>query len=301
MAAVHGVILGSGGSPYIEATGGTITDVTVGAAQWRVHKFTASGTFTVIRIGAVYNDLESLVEGGGGGGGTSVGSAGASGGGGGAVPKTATAQAVVQAYPVTVGAGGAPAANGEDSVFNGTTSKGGGAGGWYGNPTTIQGQPGGSGGGAGQGSGGFPAYGGTATDGGNVGGNCIIPLGKETGGGGGGGGAGGPGADAYGAISPFNGGNGGDGTNTSISGTEETLGAGGGGAGCNASSDSGTGTGEPGVGGSVSTGGDGAQHSIKAATVPRDNSGSGGGGGNGSFWAASAGADGVVYIRYRIG
>lgn len=154
MAGIHSVILGSGGSPYISAEGGdTVTDITVGAAQWRVHTFLTSGTFTVLRTGAVFNDLESLVEGGGGGGGSQSfkPSAGSCGGGGGAVPKTATASAVKQAYPVVVGEGGAPNANGGDSTFNGVTSKGGGTGGGYGTPASVPGVDGGSGGGAGQG------------------------------------------------------------------------------------------------------------------------------------------------------
>ena len=35
--------------PSFEATGGTVTDITDGGINYKVHTFTSSGTFTVVR------------------------------------------------------------------------------------------------------------------------------------------------------------------------------------------------------------------------------------------------------------
>ena len=56
-------------SPYISATGGTITT----DGDFQVHTFTSSGTFNVINGGGVGNQtVEYLIVAGGGGGGAPV-------------------------------------------------------------------------------------------------------------------------------------------------------------------------------------------------------------------------------------
>jgi hypothetical protein len=162
----------TGTNPYVQATGGT--ESTCG--DWKIHKFTSPGTFTVSSAGLS----------GGGGGSVSCG-----GGGGGAggfresrpsspVPETWTASplvntsgtlnAAVQSYPVTVGAGGTggvagtyypstpdcvKGSKGSDSIFSTITSTGGGEGAAPLSPSyNEEGFPGGSGGGGGHANGG---------------------------------------------------------------------------------------------------------------------------------------------------
>jgi hypothetical protein len=110
--------------------------------------------------------------------------------------------------------------------------------------------------------------------------------------GGGGGGAGSPSLHMW-----TGGGVGGEGFGSSISGTLVNYGGGGGG--CGNSSESGSGSGNYGAWGPAG-GGRGA-NSTTNASVARLSSGGGGGGGT-SFnnRNASAGADGVVIIRYRV-
>ena len=117
------------------ATGGT--ESTCG--DFKYHKFTGPGTFTVTDAGtaAGSNTLTYLVVGGGGTGGNRR----AGGGGAGGLRTITCETANKQAYPVTVGGGGASVAGpetgsgdlagnpGNNSVFSGTTSNGGGGGG----------------------------------------------------------------------------------------------------------------------------------------------------------------------------
>ena len=85
-------------SPLTAATGGTVTT----DGDYKVHKFTSSGTFTVTTAG----NVEYLVVAGGGG----AGDWGGGGGGGGF--RTATDFAVTaQAYNIVVGAGGSGQGN----------------------------------------------------------------------------------------------------------------------------------------------------------------------------------------------
>jgi len=303
-------------SGFMYATGGSVTEFTDGAGvKWRVHVFNDSGVFSVLRLGNLGGYVQRLiVGGGGGGGGSSTKPTSGSGGGGGAgdyigggvgTVSGDIAYAILGSNAVTVGAGGAPSQNGGTSSFRGENAVGGGAGGSYGGPSLYHGRNGASGGGCGQPGPGDTANGGSPTGvRGYGGGSTTIPSNKETSGGGGGGGAGGAGANAYagGSSSPINGGNGGPGVASVLTGGSVTRAAGGGGAGCNASSDSGTGTGEPGQGGSGNIGGRGAKHANYGASAPVQNTGSGGGGGNGSglYFPASAGAKGVVIIRYPI-
>jgi hypothetical protein len=147
----------------VEATGGTVTDITVDGVDYKVHTFTSSGNFVVTRGG----DIEFLIVAGGGGG----GSAGATGGGGaGGAGGLITGMQTVTAtsYSVIVGAGGASGTGGAANagtqgnvssafVFSAT---GGGAGG--GAATN------GGGGGSGGGGGGFGPGSGGATTGGTA-------------------------------------------------------------------------------------------------------------------------------------
>jgi len=150
---------------FVAATGGTITT----CGDYKVHKFTGPGTFTVTCAGNAggSNSVEYLVVAGGGGGGAEAANGGGGGGGGAGglryvFPQPATAGLVVTAtgYPITVGgggpagnaAGGAQGGDGSNSVFSTITSTGGGGGGGAGSPIPAalrSGRPGGSGGGAG--------------------------------------------------------------------------------------------------------------------------------------------------------
>ena len=130
-----------------QATGGTITY----SGEYTIHSFTTSGTFTVTSAG----DVDYLVLGGGGGGcGGLTAGGNALGGGGAGGFRNGTAHAVtVQAYTITVGAGGSggtpidacDATSGSASTFDTITSAGGGHGGGYVSPAPDSG---GSGGGA---------------------------------------------------------------------------------------------------------------------------------------------------------
>ena len=111
---------GKSNAQYIQATGGTISTV----GDYKVHKFTSSGTFTVQTVGnaAGSNTVDYFVLAGGGGGGAGGNNRGGGGGAGGyresnpspgsdwpgspisnpggALPVSA------QGYPITVGGGG---------------------------------------------------------------------------------------------------------------------------------------------------------------------------------------------------
>lgn len=136
--------------PYNEATGGTITDVPNynGSGQtWRVHAFTASGTFNVTRS---VNPFSVLAVAGGTGGGDSF--IGTGGNGGGVQSFTLTAaQCPVGPYGITVGARGPGPANprqpgGASTAFGVTAQPDAGAAGGpaSGNPNVSP--PGGNGG-----------------------------------------------------------------------------------------------------------------------------------------------------------
>ena len=270
------------------ATGGTITEV----GGYRIHTFTASGTFTM----NVSTNVEVLVVAGGGGGGKYWSAGG--GGAGGLIYKS-TFAVVAQAYIVTVGSAGAGsktfnsgrgnAYNGGDSVFSTLTALGGGYGASYPNGYFVTpGGNGGSGGGAGKfdydtsggpgsatqpgsSSGGFGSNGGTAVNAG----------------GGGGGGAGAVGGNGAANV----GGNGGAGLSYSISGSAVYYAGGGGGA-----SSAGT-AGTGGIGG----GGNGGNQPTAGSDGTANTGGGGGAGGNGTDEtspAGGAGGSGIVIIRY---
>jgi len=262
--------------PFVAATGGTV--LTCG--NYKTHVFTGPGTFTVTSAGSPTgsNSVEYLVVAGGGGSRITP-AAGNSGGGAGGFrqnypsPATAGLPVTAQAYPITVGAGGAGtpsssafASSGGNSIFSTITSAGGGGGRGGGAPTGP-GQSGGSGSGGSQGptpTTGWPGGAGNtppvSPPQGNNGGAGFdgISVSNNGGGGGGAGGVGsnssclvagpggvgspiataffGPTSPSYGTPGPASGRYfaGGGGGATDAPGTQGTGGAGGGGNGTNA-------------------------------------------------------------------
>jgi len=281
------------GNPFIVATGGTITT----SGNCKIHTFTGPGTFTVSQVHpcAANNLVSHLVVAGGGGGGSSAGGGGGAGGyrevkspvtpytaspkdGYPSAPNRVTVTA--QAYPITVGGGGAVNAQGVDSTFSTITSAKGGKGSSYcgGQPTMN----GGSGGGARSNAGGPAGSGNTppvSPPQGNPGGNTN-PSGtpQQAGGGGGASGSGGSGSPGPSV--------GGTGTSTSIIGSTTAY-AGGGGGGANPG-------GSPGPGSPCGTGGTGQNSGGSGNTAGTANRGGGGGGG-----PVGTGGSGIVIIRYK--
>ncbi len=169
---------GGAGNPFVEATGGTITE----SGDYKIHTFTGPGTFCVSSAGtpAGSTTVDYMViggAGGAGGGGSGAGGWRASSGTAsgcycaGPGPLTSCVAALpvsIQGYPVVIGGGGAigtpdprqsPGTNGTSSSFSTITSAGGGFGGGGGQvpgggapsaPGPVAaGGPGGSGGGSG--------------------------------------------------------------------------------------------------------------------------------------------------------
>ncbi len=129
-------------SPDFTLTGG---DEILPIWDETVHVFRQSGTLTVTGSGTV----ELLAVGGGGGGGTFVGDKlyGAGGGGAGGFVHLTNLTVLAGTYQITVGAGGGPGTNGEDTVAFGIRAFGGGTGGNTDPNTNHPGADGGSGGG----------------------------------------------------------------------------------------------------------------------------------------------------------
>ena len=296
---VHENEFTSGGSSFIIATGGTITQ----SGNCRIHTFTGPGSFAVSAIAAcaTQNVVSYLVVGGGGG--THDDNSGGGGGGGyrevksPVTPYTASnldgypsapnrITITAASFPIQVGAGGAKSppschtGDGTPSIFSTIVGTGGGAGECQG----TSGRAGGSGGGGGSrctsgGAGNTPP---TSPAQGQNGGNGAPPAG---------GGAGGGGADSVGSNAPSGGGgNGGNGVATEITASPVTYSGGGGGGG-----------GQPGgqPGGSAGSGGAGAGGSgTSAGTAGTANTG-GGAGGGGQSGGGAAGGSGIVVIRYK--
>lgn len=242
--------------------------VATGGATWNAGWNSVSNqSTTTAGSGWIFHTVKALVVGGGGANGSATGVGG--GGGGGGYQYNATLPVYVNAFSVTVGAGGAThGANGNDSTFSTITAVGGGGGG----DAAGNGSNGGSGGGGG---GTAATSGGTGSQGNNGGGG----NGGANAAGGGGGGAGAVGANS----NVGNGGNGGNGTANSISGASVTY-AGGGGGGAALTGGTG-GTGGGGTGGST----------FGEGTAGTANTGGGGGGGGTSV---HAGGSGIVIISY---
>ena len=301
------------GISFIVATGGTVTT----CGNDKIHTFTGPGTFDVTRAATntACNQVSYLVLAGGGGG---AGTAGAdTGGGGGAggfretkspiTPYTASplcgyatpgnrVSVSLQAYPITVGAGGSggPEQNsaagegskGANSIFATITSAGGGLGIGQGQPTCVPsdsngGSGGGRGGGAGYGksggSGNTPPT--TPSQGFPGGTNVPAPQGPPDAASGGGGGASAAGGNGASPGAGPGSGPGGAGVATSITGSPVTRAGGGGG----------------GIGGSGGSGGggDGGAHGTPGTAN------TGGGGGGASPGSGGGGGSGIVIIRYK--
>ena len=321
-------------SPYVEATGGTITT----SGDFKIHTFTSSGTFTVTNAGKSSGSttVDYLVVAGGGGGGSHVGGGGGAGGMRYSFPNPATGGLSVSAqdYPITVGAGGTNATGtstaggkGANAVFSTITSAGGGGGGTATTTATDGappggGGPGGSGGGGGHGNPGGPAGDLAGPPGagntppvspsqGNAGG-----IGRHTGNVMGGGGGGHGAAGENGSPTAPGTSDGGDGTQLNIDANNYYW-AGGGGGGGIGSAPLGT-AGEGGLGGGGGgaaesvPGGSGGGSALNSGTAGGTGSGStggaggantGGGGGSGGHpnpsGGSGAGGSGVVIIRYK--
>lgn len=246
--------------PFV-ASGGAVTE----ANGYRIHTFTADGTFNVSSLSSdgVINVLVIAGGGGGAGGGLNVG-----GGGGGAGGFVSGAYSITSpgAVTVTVGAGGAggPAngkgASGANSVVSGAT---------LGTITAVGG-----------GNGGMWAStaGNGGSGGGNSGGTGTVGQGVL--------GQGYSGALTYGTI-----------------GQSAAPGGGGGGAGAAASSTSG-GAGKASTisGGSIiyAKGGNGGAISGGSAPAQPANTGNGGAGGSGTNALGGAGGSGVVIFSYPL-
>lgn len=236
-------------------------------------------------------NLDYLIIGGGGGGGAasastySGGGGGAGGymnsltgesyGGGGIKPFTVSITPSTTQYTVTVGAGGASATSGNDSVFSIITALGGGRGGSIGGGAAS----GGSGGGGFSSS--VPPGSGTANQGYSGGSSTLGTSAYQAGGGG---------AGAVGSNSTSSSaGAGGAGLSSSITGTSVTR-AGGGGGGSN---------GGAGTGGAGGSGGGGAGGTTGGGPVAGTaNTGGGGGGASAAGSSGGAGGSGVVILRY---
>ena len=292
------------------ATGGTVTDITHGGVDYRVHTFTSVGssTFTVTRGGPV----EFLIVAGGGGGGgdqavtTANWYSGSGAGAGGLLTGTTTV--TPQTYTITVGNGGLGAVNnidlsgerGENSSAFGLTAIGGGPGitcRAFEQGLPDNGADGGSGGGrdgqskdvannAGRPGRGTPGQG-------NSGSDCVQ---NEVSGAGGG--AGGPGIDATATL----GGRGGPGIASNINGSVQFY-AGGGGGGIRVSSGNTQGLGGIGGGGNGNPD-SGSGHVPGSDGAPNTGGGAGGSGAttsnDGDRTRAANGGSGIIIIRYRI-
>jgi hypothetical protein len=268
-----------------KATGGAITNYTLGGTNFTAHIFTSPAwnvTLSTNLTVTVGGNVNYLIVGGGGGG--SDGSSGGGGGGGGVVISNSVSL-TSGVYAVTVGAGGAHAATGVNSTFAGLTAYGGGKGGGG------TGSDGASGGGSASGGGvplgtyataGSAIYGAQGNSGGRGYGNVtgtVYP-------GGGGGGAGGAGFDGSSSQT----GNGGIGKDSSISGTSKFYGGGGAGGGQSTGT---AGTGGSGVGGNGSITGNGSDG------VANSGGGGGGCGYDGAAQFGGHGGSGIVIVRYE--
>ena len=312
------------GETFISASGGTEST----SGNFKIHKFTGPGTFTVSSIGNLdrNNTVSYLVVAGGGGGMSMIQNNSQGGGGGGAggyrenkspvdtytaSPVEGSTDVIVTAaaFPITVGAGGTGSGNhptasnsGSASTFSTITSAGGGgvAGGCSG-----AGSNGGSGGG-GSANNGAAGTGNVPTVSpaqGNPGGGAYQNAGNPCSsqyGAGGGGGATGTGFAGTGAGAPANSGKGGLGATSSITASPVLYAEGGGGANYgapnsppNLSQGSGGNAGYGPYPGSNKQGG--------AGTVNTGGGGGGGSNGNSGGPTANGGAGGsdIVVIRYK--
>jgi len=285
-----------------DVQGGTTQDYTIGSTNYRSHTFLSSGTLTI----TTSKTVDYLIVGGGSSH-NIVSSTGGGGGGAGGFRTFTSVSLSPGTYTATVGQGGSAGVsanngalcqNGGDTSFNSQTATGGGRGGARnqsspGDDTTAfnAASNGGSGGGAGYDYPNNPGSGNTPSTSPSQGNNGGIGYGSGSTGGSGYAGGGGGGSGSVGAN--HSGGNGGTGTqNNYRTGSNQYYAAGGGG---------GAGAGSNNGNGGSSIGGNGGNDSY-SATSPTQNTGSGGGGCGGptNSRQATAGADGIIVIRYQI-
>ena len=265
-----------------KATGGHITNYTIGSTNYVAHTFLKSGVFTPT---SSFNIDYLIVAGGGAGGGNAGG-----GGGAGGFKSATGVSVVVEAHIITIGAGGQGDANSganggfssivSDSITDVISTGGGGAGS---NNDDKPGYAGGSGGGGGMyttaahpAGAALPANQGYA---GAAGSGTTTQSSR----GGGGGGAGGVGV----ASTPSHGG---PGKVNSFRTGSNIYYAGGGGAGAWSIA---SGDGGAGGGGDAADGGEAGLHGDA-------NTGGGGGGGGTGSGVGGSGGSGIVIIRYTI-
>lgn len=262
------------GTSYGVATGGTSSSITVGGVNYTLLTFTSGGTLTVTKAGL----FDVLLVGGGGGGGWYASNDGKGGGAGAGGLIVIPGVYLSANQTITIGAGGASATNGNNTTFGSLLGAvGGGQGGGTNSPAQYFGSAGGSGGGS---LGGRAGGSGTVLQG-NAG--NTSPL-TNPGAGGGGGGF----SSVAGAGSGGTGGNGGTGYDVSafIGGSAAYIAAGGAGGGQTTG----------GIAGN-STGGDGGSGTGNGSNATSTAYGSGAGGGHS---AGGTGANGVVYVRFKV-
>ena len=265
----------------LSATGGSVSDVTMGGQEFRVHEFTSGGTFEII---SGTDAVDILIVAGGGGGG---GDGGGGGGAGGVILGNINVNP--GSYTIDVGNGGAGRLppdrgdNGQNTTAFGLTALGGGGGASH---TGNSGGDGGSGGGGARDISGGSGLQPGSTDGG---------FGNNGANGGSSRAAGGGGADAPGNSGDSNG-DGGAGKDfssifTTSFGENGFFGGGGGGG----HGDSSSSFGDGGIGG-------GGDSPASDGQPGQANTGGGGAGGSGSSsHSGGDGGSGIVLIRYRIG
>ena len=266
------------------------------------------GTTAQIPISSSIDVEYLVVAGGGGGGGAFNNSAGGAGGGAGGLSTNTSSFVTSANLSLTVGLGGtgnlagAPSGttDGEDSVFDTITAKGGGFGGSCNNSSTnpsnsfSQGQDGGSGGGGQYYNygGSTPNIAGSGNAGQGFGGGIAYNSNNTDDGAGGGGGASAAGSNG----TNTKGGDGGDGLQNNITGTNTYYAGGGGGGQYLYNTASGT-YGDGGSGG----GGNGGRPNAINGTYGISNTGGGGGGASADSGFAPNGGNGgsgTVIIKY---
>ena len=311
------------GALFVAGSGGNCV---VECGNFKIHKFTSPGTFTVSCAGnsAGSNKVDYLVVAGGGSGGAANGGGGGGGAGGlryskctfnnpaSPGPSAGTGISVsVTGFPITIGAGGASASvtgppneyqrgnSGSASTFSTISSAGGGGGGGGHCGSNGPGLAGGSGGGGGKGdtntgqnaggAGNTPPVSPPQGNTGGIGGANNTPAGNPNHGGGGGG-AGSVGGDAGPGL---NGGDGGNGLVVAIDGTCGAYAGGGGG--------QSEGQPAPAQGSGGSGGGGSSAQTGSNANAGTANTGGGGGGvdSNPNPRTSGAGGSGIVIIRYK--
>jgi len=318
----------SGALPFtgMQATGGQTNTYTVNGENFKAHKFTSDGTFTVQALGTGEqgSQIDFLLVGGGGGGGDGNANGGGAGAGGLLKGVGVTVQTSPGQYYATIANGGEGRGSdqkgypGNDSNLTipgmkQFTALGGGGGGGY----SGAGEAGGSGGGAsGPGNGptgtaqnvgegvqpnepSYPTITGYGNDGGTRGGA------PQYGGGGGGAGKIGGNSPQNPANSPE--GKGGDGLALDYwDGSPNTYWAGGGGGGQHPNQRSNPGTQTSPQGGGLGGGGCGGGNRSPTGGVPDARDGipgqanTGGGGGGAADGYGGNGGKGVFVVRYRV-